>query len=68
MNKRVCTLIPLVVLGLALASVSEGALVGWWKFDDGSGSIAKDSSGRGNHGTITDPIWVTGRYGGALDF
>ncbi len=68
MCKKTNAVICLVVLGLALSSVSEAALVGWWKFDDGSGSIAKDSSGRGNHGTITNPIWVTGRYGGALDF
>ncbi|MDI6450782.1 LamG-like jellyroll fold domain-containing protein [Anaerobaca lacustris] len=68
MCRRINAVICVVVLGLALASVSEAALVGWWKFDDGSGSIAKDSSGRGYHGTITDPIWVAGHYGGALDF
>ncbi len=68
MYRRINAVMCVVVLGLALASVSEAALVGWWKFDDGSGSIAKDSSGRGYHGTITDPIWVTGHYGGALDF
>jgi regulation of enolase protein 1 (concanavalin A-like superfamily) len=60
---------PLVLLvGLALASVSDAALVGWWKFDDGSGEVAKDSSGKGYHGTITNPLWVAGHYGGALNF
>ncbi len=69
MCRRISTLIPLVVvLGLILASVSDAALVGWWKFDDGSGTIAKDSSGNGYHGTITDPLWVEGHYGGALNF
>ncbi|MDY0357830.1 MAG: LamG-like jellyroll fold domain-containing protein, partial [Sedimentisphaerales bacterium] len=68
MNRRVCTLMPLVILGLALASVSDAALVGWWKFDDGSGTVAKDSSGKGYHGTITNPLWVDGQYGGALNF
>ncbi|MDI9433235.1 MAG: discoidin domain-containing protein [Planctomycetota bacterium] len=68
MNRRVCTLMPLVILGLALASVSDAALVGWWKFDDGSDTVAKDSSGKGYHGTITNPLWVDGQYGGALNF
>jgi len=69
MYRKVRALMPLVLLaGLALASVSDAALVGWWKFDDGSGTIAKDSSGKGYHGTITNPLWVVGHYGGALNF
>ncbi len=69
MYRKVRTLMPLVfIAGLALASVSDAALVGWWKFDDGSGAIAKDSSGKGYHGTITNPLWVAGHYGGALNF
>jgi hypothetical protein len=56
------------ILGLALASVSDAALVGWWKFNDGSGTVAKDSSGRGNDGAITNPLWVEGKFGGALNF
>lgn len=45
-------------------------LVGWWKFDEGSGTTAADSSGNGNHGTlINGPTWVAGRVGsGALSF
>lgn len=35
---------------LALVAQWEG-LVGWWKFDEGSGSTAADSSGNGNDGT-----------------
>jgi hypothetical protein len=56
------------ILGLALASVSEAALVGWWKFDEGSGTVAKDSSGLHHDGTVINPDWVTGHYGGALNF
>jgi ribosomal protein S27E len=44
-------------------------LVGWWKLDDGSGTVAKDSSHafKGNDGTLMgDPKWVKGRKGGAL--
>ncbi|MHC4202854.1 MAG: LamG domain-containing protein [Planctomycetota bacterium] len=44
-------------------------LVGWWKFDDGQGIVARDSSGRGNHGRIKGGAkWAKGRIGGALDF
>jgi hypothetical protein len=69
MFRRGSALMLLVfVVGLALASVSDAALVGWWKFNDGSGTVAKDSSGRGNHGTIVNPDWVAGKFGGALNF
>ncbi|HUW19298.1 MAG TPA: LamG-like jellyroll fold domain-containing protein, partial [Sedimentisphaerales bacterium] len=44
-------------------------LVGYWKFDDGAGTQAVDSSGRGNHGTLVNgPYWTTGKVGGALGF
>ena len=44
-------------------------LIGWWKLDDGSGTVARDSSHavKGNGGTLVgDPKWVKGRKGGAL--
>ena len=44
-------------------------LVGWWKFDEGSGTVAYDSSGNGNDGNLTNgPTWATGKIGGALSF
>jgi hypothetical protein len=44
-------------------------LVGWWKFDEGSGAVAYDSSGNGNDGNLTNgPTWTTGKIGGALSF
>jgi hypothetical protein len=43
-------------------------LVGWWRFDEGSGSVATDSSGNGNKGTINGASWATGKYGDALSF
>jgi hypothetical protein len=43
--------------------------VGYWKFDEGAGSTAHDSSGNGNDGTLyNNPTWVTGEVGGALQF
>jgi hypothetical protein len=43
-------------------------LVGWWRFDEGSGTVAGDSSGNGNNGTIYGATWVPGKYGDALNF
>ncbi|MFK7923858.1 MAG: SdrD B-like domain-containing protein [Bacteroidia bacterium] len=44
-------------------------LIGYWTFNEGTGSIASDYSGKGNHGTLqSSPTWVTGKYGNALDF
>lgn len=49
--------------------VSSEGLVGWWKFDEGSGSIAGDSSGKKNHGKLVgDARWVPGHLGQALQF
>ena len=42
----------LSVLGLALTSVSQAALVGYWKLNEGSGITVADSSGNGNTGTF----------------
>ncbi len=44
-------------------------LIGHWAFDEGRGMIARDSSGRNNHGTIMGSAkWTRGRIGGALEF
>ena len=42
--------------------------VALWHFDDGVGNTALDSSGKGNHGTITGASWGDGKIGGALEF
>src|SRR5262249_45477640 len=44
--------------------------VGWWKFDDGSGPIALDSSAYGNHGSLSNgPIYTSmGHIEGGLIF
>jgi hypothetical protein len=49
---------------------SSSGLAGWWKFNDGSGTSAVDSSGNGNTGTTQNtPAWTTtGPNGGGLTF
>jgi hypothetical protein len=47
--------------GINNAYAANSGLVGWWKFTDGSGSSAADSSGSGNTGTLQNsPSWVAG--------
>ena len=57
-----------LMLGLVLTSAADAELVGWWKLDDGSGTVAVDSSGYGRDGTITNATWDAGKYGAALAF
>lgn len=43
--------------------------VGEWKFEEGSGVTANDTSGNGNNGTLTGgPAWTSGKSGKALKF
>jgi hypothetical protein len=68
MCKKMIYLVSFVLV-LSLVSNASADLVGYWKFDEGSGTIAYDSSGNGNDGTIQgDPQWVAGKIAGALQF
>jgi len=53
-----------------IVSKQDSSLVGYWKFDEGTGTTAADSSGKGNDGTLVNgPTWIAdGKYGGALKF
>ncbi|MFB0553020.1 MAG: LamG domain-containing protein [Phycisphaerae bacterium] len=54
---------------IAVIEPEPPALVAHWKFDDGEGTVAVDSSGNGNDGILNgDPQWVEGKIGGALEF
>jgi Concanavalin A-like lectin/glucanases superfamily/F5/8 type C domain len=61
-----------LVLGLLLASTVQAAdpsLIGWWPFDEESGTTAVDASGSGNDGTLSDNVSFVpggGRWGGAV--
>jgi hypothetical protein len=39
---------------------NETGLVGYWKFDEGTGSTTADLTSNGNNGTISGAIWVPG--------
>jgi len=63
-----------VVIGLlcpshSVAQIDPGSIVGIWLLDEGSGTIAKDSSGHAYDADLKgNPTWVTGRYGSGLEF
>ena len=70
MKKFLATIIALLsfVPLFAHADITSN-LVGWWQFDEGSGSSASDSSGNGNTGTLVNsPTWVAGQINDALQF
>ncbi|MCP4256497.1 MAG: LamG domain-containing protein, partial [Planctomycetes bacterium] len=73
MSKKLIYAISIVLtLGLVLTSTVEAVdpdLVGYWKFDETSGTTAQDATGNGNDGTLNgDPQWTAGMLGGALEF
>ncbi|MHC4585461.1 MAG: LamG-like jellyroll fold domain-containing protein [Planctomycetota bacterium] len=69
-KKLLYLLFFVLVLGLTI-SVSEGAdpsLVGWWRFEEGSGTTAFDSSGNGLDGELIGGVtWTQGRIGGGIE-
>jgi hypothetical protein len=50
----------------AAGDVSGAALAAHWRFDEGKGAVASDSSGRNRHARITEGTWVRGKLGTAL--
>jgi hypothetical protein len=50
------------------AQTSTPGLISYWKFDEGSGTTASDSSGNSNTASISGSTWVAGKSGTALNF
>ncbi|MFC1604783.1 LamG-like jellyroll fold domain-containing protein, partial [Planctomycetota bacterium] len=66
-------LVYLLLGGLVLVVVLTGAaradLVGWWKFNEDSGTVAVDSSGNGNDGVLEGGTQrVAGQHGDGIQF
>lgn len=50
---------------------TEAGLVGWWRMEDEAGAVLADSSGYNRPGVLVnmgDPAWVSGKFGGGLEF
>ncbi len=62
-------IVSLMFAGQSYAKIDKANIMGIWLFDEGSGDVAKDTSGLGNDGTLVgDPQWVDGKFGEALEF
>ena len=63
-----CRTSPIDAIGLAPGGLSSG-LVAHWTFDEGTGSVVHDTSGKLHDGAINGSTWSwlpQGRFGGAL--
>jgi len=71
--KRILILVCaiLVLVEMQPSGLAQCCGVGYWRFDEGFGSLAADSLG-GHDGTLAvapnDPTWITGMIGSALHF
>ncbi len=67
---RKLTCLTLIALVLGLAAGASAELLANWKLDEGSGTVAADTSGNGMDGTFNgEPQWVAGHESaGALHF
>jgi len=70
-RRSICPASIALALGFILTSTIQAENIGWWKFDEGSGNTAFDSSGNDHHADVLGtPLWGNGPLGfsGALDF
>ena len=62
-------MISLMFIGQSQARIDPTTIVGMWLFDENSGQIATDASGKGNNGKLVNqPKWIKGQFGSALQF
>jgi len=70
-SRSIYLISSILALSIVLISTAQAGPVGFWKFEEGTGTNANDSSGNGRHGTLLGtPEWVAGPegFGGALAF
>ena len=60
--------IVLIVTLMGLTTPASADLVGWWRFDEGSGAVTADASGHGLDAAVEGPVWTEGQSGSALQF
>jgi hypothetical protein len=66
MYKKILFLALVTFFLAGIASAADPNLVGWYKFDEGTGTAVADSSNYGNDANVNSSIgWDTGGYDGA---
>ena len=65
-----CFILMLVLAGISTAENIDPSLVGWWTFEDGAGTVARDVSGKSVDAELTGNVsWGQDKqYGGILLF
>jgi len=58
------SLIILLLVGTAMGEITRKGLIAEYHFDGN----AKDSSGNGNNGLVSGPVYIDGQFGQALGF
>ena len=68
-RQLICLVLAVFCLSLIPMSTGKAELIAWWRFEEGSGDTAEDSSGNNHHGTLLGtPEWGGGAKGGAIVF
>jgi hypothetical protein len=71
-NKVIVIILLLGILSLCSSGFADGepgeSIIGYWNFDEGSGTVAHDCSIYQNHGEVHNATWITGVIGQALYF
>jgi chitodextrinase len=57
-----------VTVTVSNTAVPPPGLIGFWNFDEGTGTVAHDTSGNGYNGTVNGATWTTGKSNKALSF
>ncbi|HAL44531.1 MAG: hypothetical protein A2Y12_07365 [Planctomycetes bacterium GWF2_42_9] len=64
----------IIAIVSVISSLASAQLAGYWTFNEGTGTTAADSSGKGKTASFYSangsnyPTWITGHNGGALQF
>ena len=66
-NPATSAAVPVTVSNTVTGPPTVG-LIGYWNFDEASGSVAHDTSGSGHNGAVTGAAWTTGKINSGLSF
>jgi hypothetical protein len=65
---RQLSIAGLICSSLLSAQPPTSGIIGYWNFDQGSGTALTDQSSGGNSGTISGATWTSGVHGNGLSF
>jgi hypothetical protein len=66
-NTQTSTPVTVTVSNTLVGPPTQG-LIGYWNFDEGTGTIAHDTSGSGYNGTVNGATWTVGKINGGVEF